>query len=384
MTDNFRGIAHGFVPGSGVPCTIIPRGQGIEVNDESGKIQNGMLPYTTLTVSLTGMDDAYLQFQAILDGKSVKLLVSDKNIVQQIEAIGAPRATIDALRVLTARKSKRSLGRTAVFLTIIAIFLGLVFGAWALLGVAARKAVDYIPPDWEQTLGKSAAEGILQENKVCSDPALLRAVNEMGTRLVGGLSRSDFSFKLRVIDTDDVNAFALPGGYLFINRGLIEQADDSFEVAGVLAHEIQHVMLRHGVHNVAREAGTMLLLRTFIGDFGGIEQFLLYNAASLASMSFSRDQERAADQGGVDLMIKAGMDPNGLSRFLKKLSAEEGALSGALSMLSTHPASADRVDELNDIIAKHQGGEIIPLQSDIKSLKMNCAPVSMTDPDGAL
>ncbi len=381
MTDTFRGIAHGFVETSG-PCNVTPRGQGIEVNDDAGKIIGVNLPYLALSVQLTGMDDAYIEFRAPLEGKTVKVLVSDKSIVRQIEAIGAPRLFIDALHALLAKRSKRALGRFAVPVILLMLLAGIVFGVWGLLGYATQKAVDYIPPDWEKSLGKAAAQDVLNNNKICSDPELMRAVNEMGTRLVGGLGSSRFNFTLRVVDTEEVNAFALPGGYLFINRGLIEQADDSFEVAGVLAHEIEHVMLRHGMHNMARQAGTMLLLRAFVGDFGGVEQFMLYNAASLAAMSFSRDQERAADLGGIDLMYRAGMDPTGLSRFLQKLAKEEGTMSNALSILSTHPASKDRVEELNAVIARRPVPDVVPLSTDIKNVKNRCAPIEMTDPDG--
>jgi Zn-dependent protease with chaperone function len=382
VTDMFKGIAHGFVESRGIPCDVLPRGEGLELNTESKEIQHAVLPYVGMSVSLMGMDDAYICFQSTYGGKSVKVLVSNKTIVSQIQATGAPRSIMDALAAMMAKKSKNSLGRAAVFATLALIVVGLGLGVWALFGYAANKAVSYIPPDWEKEIGKSAATGILQESKVCSDPELLRAMNEMGTRLLGGLGNSSFSFKLRVVDTKDVNAFALPGGYLFVNRGLIEQADDSFEVAGVLAHEIQHVMLRHGLHNVVRQAGTMILLSALVGDLGGIQQFLLYNAASLASMSFSRDQESAADEEGLNLMYKAGMDPTGLSRFLGKLAKEEGAVTGALSILSTHPASKDRVEDLNRLVAAHKGAEITPFNTDIKNLKINCAPVELTDPDG--
>jgi Zn-dependent protease with chaperone function len=383
VTDIFKGIAHGFVETKGIPCEVIPRGQGLEINSGSGEIQNVLLPYVGISPGLMGMDDAYICFHTTHNGKSVKVLVSDKMIVTQIQAIGAPRSITDALAAMMARKSKNSFGRAAVFAVLALIVVGLGFGVWALFGYAANKAVSFIPPDWEKEIGKSAASGILQENKVCSDPELLRAMNEMGTRLMGGLGNNTFSFKMRVVDTKDVNAFALPGGYIFINSGLLEQADDSFEVAGVVAHEIQHVILRHGLHNVVRQAGSMILLSALFGDVGGIQQFLLYNAASLASMSFSRDQENAADQGGLNLMYKSGMDPAGLSRFLDKLAKEEGAVSGAMmGLISDHPASKDRVETLNDIIASTPQGVITPLNFDIKNLKINCAPVALTDPDG--
>ncbi len=384
MKETFRGIVHGFEAGRGLPCDIFPRGQGLEINSDSQKIKNITLSYSSMSVSLMGMDDAYIAFQTEYDGKTIKLLVSDKEIVSQIEMLGAPRQIIDALHNLVSNKSNRTIGRAAFLGLMVVVVIGLIWGGWKGVGYLAEKSTAFIPAEWETTLGKAAAEGILKEQKVCSDPELLRTVNEMGTRLVGALNTGQFNFKVRVLDSEEVNAFALPGGYVFINRGLLEQADDSFEVAGVLAHEIQHVILRHGINNVARQAGTMLLLSAFLGDVGGIEQFLLYNAASLATMSFNRDQERAADETGLELMYKAGMDPTGLPRFLSKLAEKEGSLSGALSMLSTHPASKERVTELNKLIAKKPEHQVIPLSADLKNISLKCEPIEMTDPDGAL
>ncbi len=378
-----RGIAHGFVEGKGLASEVLPRGDGLEVNSDSKEVTHANLPYAGMTVSLMGMDDAYICFQSTFAGKAVKVLISDKNIVNDIQAIGAPRSLTDALLALTAKRKKNSMGRGAFLAVLVLILAGLGFGAWGLLGYAANKAVSYIPADWEKEIGKSGASGILKENKVCSDPELLKAMNEMGTRLMGALGNTGFSFKMRVVDTDEVNAFALPGGYIFVNRGLIEQADDSFEVAGVVAHEIQHVILRHGLHNVVRQAGTMVLLSALVGDMGSIQQLLLYNAASFASMSFSRDQENAADQGALDLMYKAGMDPSGLSRFLGKLAKEEGEVTGAMmGLISDHPASKARVESLNGIIASRPSGVVTPLHFDIKTLKINCSPIELSDPDG--
>jgi predicted Zn-dependent protease len=327
------------------------------------------------------VDDRYIVFEGSRDNRPFKLMVPDKSILNALQAIGAPRQFLDALQQTISKQGRRSMGRGALLAGILTICLVLILIVWLGFGHAVKKAVDMIPLEWEVALGQSAAKGLLEDTKTCSDPALTAVMNEMGTRLVGELERVPFDFKIRVLDTDDVNAFALPGGYLFVNRGLIEQADDGFEVAGVLAHEIQHAMLRHGIHNVVREAGMMLMLQVVIGDVGGIEQFLLYNAASLSSMSFSREQETAADIEGLALMYRAGMDPTGLPRFLKKLAAKEGIASNALSILSTHPASRDRVEELNDIIRAKGNVDITPLTRNFNELKGRCSPVSLTDPD---
>jgi Zn-dependent protease with chaperone function len=339
------------------------------------------LNYREISVSLTGMDDRYLCFEGPHQGAAVRLLVPDKTITQAIEAIGAPGQFVEALRATERSQARRSYGRTGVLLTLAAL---LVLGGLLLffgLGWATGKAAALVPVEWEVALGRHAAEGILQGTQVCSDPELKNALNEIGTRLVGGLGESAYQFKVRVLDDDEVNAFALPGGYVFVNRGLIEQADDGFEVAGVLAHEIEHVVLRHGVNNMVRQAGLILILQAVTGDVGAVEQFLMVNAAELASMSFSRDQERDADMGGLRLMTKAAMDPTGLSRFLKKLAAKEGAAREALSILTTHPASVERTQTLETTLASWPEYPVTPLRFDLSTLKGRCAPISVTDPD---
>jgi hypothetical protein len=337
-----------------------------------------------MTVGLGGVDDRYLVFESSLDDRPVKLMIPDKTIGGHLAAIGAPRSIIDAVAGAIQKKSRRAMGRTGI---LVVLGIGIVvIGAviWLGFGWAVGRAVSLVPTAWESSLGRAAASGVLESTKVCGDPALTRAMGELGTRLVGGLGATPFKFTVRVLDSDEVNAFALPGGYLFVNRGLIEQADDSFEVAGVLAHEIEHAVLRHGMHNILREAGVMLLLSAVVGDVGAIEQFLLYNAASLTRMSFSREQESAADAAGLDLMYRAGLDPTGLSRFLAKLASKEGTMGGALSLLSTHPASAERVGELNAAIAARPAPVVTPLRFDLTAFKGQCNPVALSDPDGTI
>jgi predicted Zn-dependent protease len=271
-----------------------------------------------------------------------------------------------------------------VLIVLVAVVGLAVAGIWEGFGWAVEQAVELAPAEWEVSLGRSAASQILAQKKVCADPRVTRAINEIGTRLVGGLTPSHYQFRVRVLDDPDVNAFALPGGYIFVNQGLIEQATDGFEVAGVLAHELQHVLLRHGMHNIARQAGLILILRTIMGDAGALEQFLMLNAAELAAMTFSRDQERAADIGGIELMYKTSMDPEGLPRFLDRIAAEQGTAGEILSILSTHPGSGERAKALRDIIASKPKPRITLLKFDLKEARGLCTPTIIEDPDSTI
>lgn len=385
MTTSYKGIAHGLGPKNGVSCDITPQGDGLAVESigDAG-FSKRTLPYLGLTVGFEGFEDRYIAFKGVHANTSFKLLVADRAIVPALTAIGAPRMLLDALQKAEHRRGGRKRNRMAIFAGLATLVVLLGLGIWLGFGIAVDKAVEHVPLSWEISVGQTAANEMLATKKVCSDPQLLAAVNEMGARLIGALPTIPFDFKIRVIDTDDVNAFALPGGYLFINRGLIDQADDGHEVAGVLAHEIQHAILRHGIRNVVREAGLALLLSAMVGDVNGIEQFLIYNAAHLSSMSFSRDQETAADLNGLDLMWRAKLDPTGLPRFLKKLADKEGSLGDVLSIIATHPASSDRIGELNALIQRKGQTTVIPFKLDVSQIKGRCDPVTLADPDAPL
>jgi hypothetical protein len=375
----FLGICFGLEQGPGLACRVVPTGTGLNVSIKGQSPVS--VGYTDLKVSLSGVDDRYLCFEARYKDRDLKILVPDRGILIRIQDLGAPGQFLAELDHIAAKCGRRVAMKWA-FPALLAVAAALAVAAvWFGLGSAVSLAVRAIPVEWEQDLGGASASQILADEQVCSDPELKKAADEIGMRLVSGLGASPYTFRFRILNSDDVNAFALPGGYVFINRGLIEQADDGAEVAGVLAHEIQHVLHRHGLGNLARQAGIALVLGAVAGDAGGLEQFLMYNAASLASMSFSRDQETEADLGGLDLMRRAGLDQTGLPRFLAKLAKEEGSLPSALALISSHPASKDRVKELNAMIASGPKSEIIPLKSDLTRVRGLCSPILITDPD---
>lgn len=377
--DGYGGLLFGAGDPAGASCRVFPRGDALEARAEGRTPTN--LPYAGMRVSVTGMDDRYLCFVATVAGAELKLLVPDKQIAAHIAAIGAPRAVIDQLAGAARLRTRRKAGRWSVLAVLGGIAVALVVGAWLLFEWAVDRAVALIPPAWEVELGRATAADILAQHDACTDPQLGGAVQELGQRLVGGLGASPYHWRVRVLDSEDVNAFALPGGYLFVNRGLIDKSADGHQVAGVLAHEMQHVVLRHGIRNLVREVGLMLIVYAVVGDAGAVEQLLVGSAADLASMSFSRDQERAADQQGLALVYGAAMDPTGLPRFLRVVEAEEGAVPGALSFLSTHPASDARAAELHEIIAAWGQRPVTPLARDWAAIRGRCAPLRIDDPD---
>jgi Zn-dependent protease with chaperone function len=358
---------------------VLPRGDRLEALVDGDLI--AAIPYSTVEISVGGVDDKYLVFVGVHDGQQVRLLVADRELAAHVEAIGAPRAVVDQLREATRTRTRRKAGRWTALVVVAGLLVALALLLWAAFGWAVDKLVDEIPPEWEVELGRSVAADLLAEHRACGDPAVNQAVQEIGRRLVVGVGASRYQWRIRVLDNEDVNAFALPGGYVFVNRGLIDAADDGSQVAGVLAHELRHVIARHGIHNLVREVGLMLILYAVVGDSGAVEQFLAANAANMASMSFSRDQEREADEGGMRIVYAAGLDPTGLVRFMQQLATEESAIQESLTILSSHPASAERAAELTELMAELGQPQVTPLVSDWSAIKGRCSPISITDPD---
>lgn len=360
-------------------CQVFVTGAGLEAR--SGDEKLGSMGWSSVEVSVVGVNDRYLKFESSAPSSHLALLVSDRGIVEAIERSGAPGALLGKLRDVTARGGRRRLARGGLWLGVSAAAAVLLLSGWALFSWALDKAVELVPVEWEVELGKAAAASILEEHRVCTDPQVERAMQVLGTRLMAGVGGSPYRFRVRVLDDDEVNAFALPGGYIFVNRGLIEESTGPDEVAGVLAHEIQHVLSRHGIENLIHRAGLMVAASILVGDMGGAQEVLLYNAAALASMSYNRDQEREADAGGLEIMYRAGFDVEGLPRFLEKLAEEKSALDDALSLLSTHPASSQRVERLREMIAARGAPPAKPLPIDWDALRGRCSPTAIADPE---
>lgn len=198
----------------------------------------------------------------------------------------------------------------------------------------------------EVRLGREAAAEVDRQAKFVDDPLITEYVNRVGQNIVLH-SDSKVPFTIKVIDSDEVNAFALPGGFFYVNKGLILAADNEAELAGVMAHEIAHVAARHAVENQAKAS---LLEYAAIGAsifLGGIPGMIYQNTAGIGLlgifMKFSRSAEEEADKLGVQYMYAAGYDPGAMATMFEKLEAKNKKKPGLIARaFSTHPAPPDR------------------------------------------
>src|SRR6266702_4152196 len=219
------------------------------------------------------------------------------------------------------------------------------------------KGVNFYSLEKEIALGKGLAQEVERSSKLIDDPVVTEYVNRVGQNLVRN-SDARVPFTIKVIDSDEVNAFALPGGFFYVNSGLILRAQEESELAGVMAHEIAHVAARHGTKQATK--GDIIQLATIplilLGP-GGWAGYGIYQAANLAIpltyLKFSRDDERQADFFGLEYMYKAGYDPNSYVTFFERVQADERRRPGTIpKVFSTHPPTPERIQNTQKEIAK--------------------------------
>jgi predicted Zn-dependent protease len=214
--------------------------------------------------------------------------------------------------------------------------------------------LDWYSIEKEIRMGKEYAQQVEQTVKLIQDPVITEYVNRVGQNLVRN-SDAKVPFTIKVIDSDEVNAFALPGGFFYVNSGLILAADEESELAGVMAHEIAHVAARHATRGQTRAdiANIATIPLIFIG--GGIGYAARQVAGiglPLTFLSFSRGFESEADYLGLQYMYKAGYDPNSFVSFFEKLEAQEKKKPGSLAKaFRTHPLTPDRIQKTQSEIA---------------------------------
>lgn len=239
-----------------------------------------------------------------------------------------------------------------------------------LMGLLVSLTACEISEDQEVAIGKENSAQINEQVPLVQDRDVEAFVNMLGRAMASNTTRSDLDWQFRVVDSRQVNAFALPGGFIYVNRGLIERADNVSELAGVLGHEIGHVTRRHSVHQMEKAQKTnigvsVLCTLTSICS-GAVGQVAINVGGSLMMAKHSRQAEQEADSEAVINTIAAGIDPDGIPSFFEELIAERARRpAGVEGWFSTHPLEESRVRATRDIIRDTPGAQAKDLTMDL-------------------
>lgn len=317
------------------PATIWLQPGGIEVSVEGG--ERFRWPYAEIRPSpgFHARDPVRLQHG---DGIGPSLVVADASIVTHLRAI----AGAEGVRF---RRAGAGWTRKAIAAAVGAVAVGVGLYLWG-IPLAARAVAPLVPVAWEDRMGAAVISRLAPASKRCRGAAGQRALDAMLARLTAA-EPSPYRFRVVVLDDPTLNAFAAPGGHVVLLRGLIQRARTPDEVAGVLAHEVQHVLRRHGTRTLIERASTGLLVAVVFGDVSG---FAAFAAETVSALTYSRQHEDEADVEGLRLLTAAGFDPRGLIAFFEHAMAEEARLPKAVRYVSTHPHPDDRLARLRSLV----------------------------------
>lgn len=239
--------------------------------------------------------------------------------------------------------------------------------------VLAALVTPRVPVAWEESVGRSAVSVLAPPERRCGDPALSAAMDAIVARLLAAGLPSPYTMRVYVVNRPVVNALAAPGGHVVIFHGLLEQTGTPEELAGVMAHELQHILRRHTTRAVIQDVGTGLLLMALTGDMTGPLAYGLQTARALGNLRYSRRAEEEADVEGMKMLLAARVDPAGMIAFFETIQKEEGAQPKALAYLSSHPMPAERVTRLRSLAATGTGAfEPLLPGSDWPALTKRC------------
>jgi Zn-dependent protease with chaperone function len=266
-------------------------------------------------------------------GDHARLLVEDPDLRRQL-AIAVPM-----LAPLVANRPS-AIGRTAMFGSLLVVLIAFF---WAGVDVGSERLAPMLPHSWQAQLGERVLEELTTDKTMCRGEKGLEAINDLANRLAKAQGY-DHEISVSIVEGGPVNAFTLPGGYLVFYSDLIDQAANGAEVAGVLAHELGHVVHYHSMKALARSYGLDLLVKVVTGGYSDLLNTLTSGGGMLLALRHGRAAEREADATGVAMLEKLGLRADGVSTFFERMFKEEkGDMAEKAGIWSSHPPTRERV-----------------------------------------
>ena len=302
---------------------------------------------------------------------SEALLVSDISFLTQLHQIAPELATRFHE---PARRRRRA--RIVLIAALASIGILTVLYLWGIPALAAFVA-SRVPVSWEEHLGRSVVKHLVPPAMRCADNTRTRVIDEIITVLTAPLPTSPFTIRVIVVNDSTINAFAVPGGYIVLYRGLLEKTQTAEELAGVLAHELQHIFKHHVTQALIQHVSTGLLLAAITGDTSKATAYGLESARLLGILRYSRQSEEEADAAGMRMLLESGIDPKGMIAFYELLTKSTSETSSILKYLSTHPSTGDRIKKLKSLVEQSQPKSVKLLKGyDWSNIKKICQTTS--------
>jgi Zn-dependent protease with chaperone function len=320
-----------------------------QVRFESGTL-NGTLPLAGLRLRRGGHNDEQLFFEHP-EFPGWSFYTSDDRLMHDPILTAHPNFSGELLRL--ARRKRSTPPIAFIGIGLVALVLACLVGLWLAKDRIAEYIADKIPISWEQKFGDQVYAQVAQQGKILTDSKWAPEIKRITDRLEPVVAKSGYTFQFHIVQDTNVNAFAIPGGHVVILTGLLEHAESSEEVAGVLAHELAHVTRKHSLRNMIKSAGLILMIQAVLGDASGLLALAGEGSRFLLQQKFSRDFEREADDTGWSYLTEARIDPRGMITFFKKMkvmiaNAGMSSMENSLALLNTHPASQERIDHLSE------------------------------------
>lgn len=336
-------------PASGAPCFVQVEGDGLTITFEVAGPEGAReaVPFSVLTVSAGGLDHDHLVVKWKSAQEERTLYLKNPDVIRAFRQAAPDHLSLPfaqaAERVRQVRHRRR-----LVWSLVGGMLLATVLGLWFESDLLVELAVSRIPVEWEQKLGESAYRDFLAHQEVMKEGPAVTALGEMTQRLTEQIPNNPYKFEVTVVKSDIINAFALPGGHVVVFTGLMKKAESGEEVAGVMSHELNHVLQRHGLERIVKSLGLMTVVSIVLGDQQGLVGMMKQLGVELLTLKFGREQETEADLTGLQLLQRAKIDPSGMIRFFERLSEKD---EGRMEWLSTHPMSTARADRLKAELA---------------------------------
>ena len=314
------------------------------------------LPLRRTRLTLGGASDRMIFFSHP-DVPEWSIYTSDRSLLKHAGLNSIP----ELAGQIRQMKSKR-LRNWSIFAAVVVLVCLLPLYVIFNMDGVARVLANQVPKEWETQLGQSAYAQFQVQHQMLDDKQADKLLAKLTDVLTDQLPDHSYDFHFHIVNDPTLNAFALPGGYIVINSGLIMRADNANELLGVLAHEMTHVTRQHGLRSIITSAGIIVVVQALFGDASGLLATVASATPVLLNLQYSRAFESEADAGAVVLLGKADINPNGLVTFFDKLVAEQEAMKAKIKdkdtaevldtvsgFLSTHPATQDRIADIKKL-----------------------------------